>query len=126
MVQAIVQFATRMYGRADRLVRATLIAAKHEQLSGIVFWAALIGICGAFTGVAFRASVRLVQRLLTGSSAGLVETAELLPWWARVAVPTVGGLIAGTLLWAGQRVLRETRRVDYMEAVAVGNGQLSS
>jgi CIC family chloride channel protein len=124
-VEAIVQFGTRLFGRADRLLRAALIAAKHEQLSGIVFWAALIGICGAFTGVAFRASVRLVQRLLTGSSAGLVETAELLPWWARVAVPTVGGAIAGTLLWAGQRVLRETRRVDYMEAVAVGNGQLS-
>jgi chloride channel protein, CIC family len=125
-VEAIVQFGTRLFGRADRLLRAALIAAKHEQLSGIVFWAALIGICGAFTGVAFRASVRLVQQLLTGSSAGLVETAELLPWWARIAVPTVGGVIAGTLLWAGSRVLRQTRRVDYMEAVAVGNGQLSS
>ncbi len=61
-----------------------------------MFWAALIGVCGAFTGVAFRAAVRLVQRLLTGSSAGLVETAELLPWWARIAVPTVGGVCAGT------------------------------
>jgi len=125
-VEGIVQFGTRLFGRADRLLRAALIAAKHEQLSGIVFWAALIGICGAFTGVAFRASVRLVQRLLTGSSGGLVETAELLPWWARIAVPTVGGICAGTLLWAGQRVLRHNRRVDYMEAVAVGNGQLSS
>jgi chloride channel protein, CIC family len=125
-MEAVVQFGTRLLGRADRLLRAGLIAAKHEQLSGIVFWAALIGVCGAFTGVAFRAGVRLVQHLLTGSSAGLVETAELLPWWARIAVPTVGGVIAGTLLWAGQRVLRQTRRVDYMEAVAVGNGQLSS
>jgi CIC family chloride channel protein len=125
-VEAIVQFGTRLFARADRLLRAVLIAAKHEQLSGIVFWAALIGVCGAFTGVAFRASVRLVQRLLTGSSAGLVETAELLPWWARIAVPTVGGVIAGTLLWAGGRVVRQARRVDYMEAVAVGNGQLSS
>ncbi|MGH8232179.1 MAG: ClcB-like voltage-gated chloride channel protein, partial [Steroidobacteraceae bacterium] len=102
-----------------------LTAAKHEQLGGIVFWAALIGVCGAFSGVAFRASVRLVQHLLTGSSAGLVETAELLPWWARIAVPTIGGACAGALLWAGQRVLRAGRRVDYMEAVAVGNGQLS-
>jgi CIC family chloride channel protein len=125
MVEAIVQFGTRVFGRCDRLLRATLVAAKHEQLSGIVFWAALIGVCGAFSGVAFRASVRLVQRLLTGSTSGLVETAELLPWWARIAVPTVGGVCAGTLLWAGQRVLRHTRPVDYMEAVAVGNGQLS-
>ena len=121
----MVQFGARLLGQVDRLLRAALIAAKHEQLSGIVFWAALIGVCGAFTGVAFRAGVRLVQSGLTGSSAGLVETAELLPWWARIAVPTVGGVIAGTLLWAGQRVLRQARRVDYMEAVAVGNGQLS-
>ncbi|HEY1726558.1 MAG TPA: ClcB-like voltage-gated chloride channel protein [Steroidobacteraceae bacterium] len=124
-MEAIVQFGTRVIDRAERLLRAALIAAKHEQLGGIVFWAALIGICGAFTGVAFRASVRLVQRLLTGSSAGLVETAELLPWWARIAVPTIGGVCAGSLLWAGDRVLRPGRRVDYMEAVAVGNGQLS-
>jgi CIC family chloride channel protein len=48
-----------------------------------------------------------------------------LPWWARIAVPTVGGVCAGTLLWAGQRWLRQARRVDYMEAVAVGNGQLA-
>ena len=122
---AIVQFGTRLFAGTERLLRAGLIAAKHEQLSGIVFWAALIGVCGAFTGVAFRAGVRLVQRLLTGSSAGLVETAELLPWWARIAVPTIGGVVAGTLLWAGKRVLRQTRSVDYMEAVAVGNGQLS-
>jgi CIC family chloride channel protein len=124
-VEAIVQFGTRLAARAERLLRAALTAAKHEQLGGIVFWAALIGICGAFTGVAFRASVRLVQHLLTGSSAGLVETAELLPWWARIAVPTIGGACAGALLWAGHRVLRAGRRVDYMEAVAVGNGQLS-
>ena len=122
---AIVQFGSRLFIRAERLVRAGLIAAKHEQLSGIVFWAATIGVCGAFTGVAFRAGVRLVQHLLTGSSAGLVETAELLPWWARIAVPTIGGVLAGTLLWAGKRVLHQTRSVDYMEAVAVGNGQLS-
>ena len=76
------------------------------------------------SGVAFRISVRLVQRALTGSSTELVETAAALPWWARIAVPTIGGACAGALLWAGARVLRSMRSVDYMEAVAVGNGQL--
>ncbi|HEY6453450.1 MAG TPA: ClcB-like voltage-gated chloride channel protein, partial [Steroidobacteraceae bacterium] len=74
----------------------------------------------------FRASVRLVQRGLTGHTTGLVETAELLPWWARIAVPTIGGACAGTLLWLARRMLRITRNIDYMEAVAVGNGQLGS
>jgi CIC family chloride channel protein len=125
-VKAVVQLGRKLFVRAERLLRTILTAAKHQELSGIIFWAALIGVCGAFTGVGFRASVRLVQRLLTGSSAGLVETAELLPWWARIAVPTIGGVCAGTLLWAGQRLLRRAQPVDYMEAVAVGNGQISS
>ncbi len=120
----------RLWGRArDRAAvaaRAGLAAAKQGQLSGIIFWAALIGVSGALTGVAFRASVRLVQRALTGYSAGLVETAELLHWGARIAVPAIGGLCAGTLLWVSRRMLRSKRNIDYMEAVAVGNGQLGS
>lgn len=127
MVEAILQLGSRLLERLERLGRAALNAAKHEELSGIIFWAALIGVCGAFSGVGFRASVRLVQYLLTRQSNGLVETAESLPWWARILIPTVGGACAGLLLWIGQRVsvLRTARKVDYMEAVAVGNGQLS-
>jgi CIC family chloride channel protein len=122
----LAQLGSRLLGRADRMLSATLSAAKQGQLSGIMFWAALIGVCGAFTGVAFRASVRLVQRVLTGQYAGLVETAELLPWWARIAVPTIGGACAGGLLWLAARTRDQSRSVDYMEAVAVGNGQLGS
>jgi CIC family chloride channel protein len=125
-VAGLVRLGSRLFERAERMGRAALVAAKQGQLSGIIFWAALIGVCGAFTGVAFRASVRLVQRALTGHSTGLVETAELLPWWARIAVPTIGGACAGTMLWLAQRLLRSTRSIDYMEAVAVGNGQLGS
>ncbi len=110
--------------RLRRFFRAGLAAARHGQLGGIVFWAALIGIGGAISGVAFRTSVRVVQRAFTGRSTELVETAAALPWWARIAVPTIGGACAGALLWAGGRVLRSVRSVDYMEAVAVGNGQL--
>jgi CIC family chloride channel protein len=135
MVEAILQLGSRLvrigshlFERVERLTRAGLQVAKHEQLTGIVFWAALIGVCGAFAGVGFRASVRLVQLLLTGHSTGLVETAELLPWWERIIVPMIGGAIAGLLLWIGQRVraLSGARKVDYMEAIAVGNGQISS
>jgi CIC family chloride channel protein len=121
-----VRLALRLCARALYLTRATLAAARQGQLSGIVFWAALIGVCGAFTGVAFRASVRLVQQMLTAHSTGLVETAELLPWWSRIAVPAIGGACAGGMIWIARRVLHTTRSIDYMEAVAVGNGRLGS
>jgi CIC family chloride channel protein len=114
------------FERLVRVARAALAGAKHGQLGGIVLLAALIGVGGALSGVAFRGSVLLVQRLLTGYSGELVETAVQLSWWARIAVPTVGGACAGLLLWGGARALRAVRSVDYMEAVAVGNGQLGA
>jgi hypothetical protein len=64
-VQASAQLASPpVRARRPDAARGADRAAKQGQLSGIIFWAALIGICGAFTGVGFRASVRLVQRLL--------------------------------------------------------------
>jgi len=61
--EAVAQLGSRLFVRADQLLRAGLTAAKQGQLSGIMFWAALIGICGAITGVGFRAAVRLVPSL---------------------------------------------------------------
>ena len=81
-MEAILQFGSRLLERSDRLMRRLLSAAKHEQLTGIVFWAALIGVCGAFAGVGFRASVRLVQQLLTGHSE---------PGWSRLRSCCPGG-----------------------------------
>lgn len=125
-ISFLARLGARLYARIDHAVRVALAAARQGQLSGIIFWAALIGICGALTGVGFRASVRLVQSALTGHSAGLVETAELLPWWSRIAVPSIGGALAGSVIWASRRLLPGGRSFDYMEAVAVGNGQLGS
>jgi len=125
-VAVLAQLSSQLRERSERALRAGWSAAKQGQLSGIMFWAALIGVCGALTGVAFRASVRGVQRVLTGQYAELVETAELLPWWARIVVPTIGGACAGALLWVAGRTLRSSRSIDYMEAVAVGSGQLGS
>lgn len=124
-VEAIIGIGTKLLARAERLIRAALIAAKHDELSGIVFWATLIGVAGAFAGVSFRAMLRLVEQLMTGDGADLVEAAQLLPWWSRIAVPMLGGAIAGTLLWAGGRFL-PTRSVDFMEAAGVGDGRISS
>ena len=48
------------------LTRLRLILFGHEDLAGIVFWAALIGICGALFSMLFREGVRLLELLFTG------------------------------------------------------------
>jgi len=106
--------------------RARLALFGHEELAAILFWAALVGFGGALASVAFRETIRLLHWAFTGRlSGGFVETAAALAGWHRVAVPVVGGLLAGAVLQLGSRLLGARRAVDYMEAVVVGDGAIA-
>lgn len=106
------------------LTRLRLILFGHEDLAGIVFWAALIGVCGALCSVVFREGIRLLELLFTGQNQGLVHAAEHLTWWHRAIVPVMGGVLAGLVLHFLGRRLASAHAVDYMEAVLVGDGRI--
>jgi len=106
------------------ITRLRLLLFGHEDLAGIVFWAALVGFFGALASVAFREGSRLVEKIFTGQAVGLVQAATELVWWHRMVVPIAGGLLAGLILHLGGRTLPSPRAVDYMEAVLVGDGRI--
>jgi CIC family chloride channel protein len=106
------------------LTRLRLILLGHEDLAGIVFWAALIGVCGALSSVVFREGIRLLELVFTGQSMSLVHAAANLVWWHRALVPVIGGVLAGLVLHLAGRVLSSARGIDYMEAVLVGDGRI--
>lgn len=107
------------------LTRLRLLLFGHEELAGILFWATLSGFLGALATVAFRASLKALERLLTGQATpGLVDAAIELVWWHRMLMPMIGGLLAGFVLHFAGRVLTVPKAVDYMEAVAVGDGHI--
>lgn len=114
--------------RARRLVRARIWLVEHFRLSEVqitLLWAVLIGYAGAWSSIWFRNATELVHRLLTGHGGSYVESFTLLPWWQRLLVPTVGGLLAGITLYFGSRFKARENSTDYMEAVVVGDGNLS-
>ncbi len=118
------QQLTRIFLSSTTRLRLALI--RHEELTGIVFWAASIGFLGALAAVAFREGIRLFELALTGHVGGLVLSASLIPWWERILVPVVGGLLAGLVMHYGARALQARRAVDYMEAIVVGNGVIGA
>jgi chloride channel protein, CIC family len=127
MLPAAIDYRLRDIGRFVLALvnRVRMLPIWHEDLANIVFWAALIGVCGALSSVAFREGSRLLERLLTGqSSQGLVHAASELAWWHRAVVPVIGGVIAGLLLYYVGRSFATSGAVDYMEAVAVGDGRI--
>src|SRR5246127_441829 len=94
----------------------------------MLVWAALIGLLGALASECFRRATDFVHFLATGSESEIISSFAQLPLWQRLAVPTVGGLVAGTVLLGGNRLttrLRQKTTTDYMEAIVVGSGIIS-
>ena len=86
------------------------------------FWAAIVGLCGAFSSVAFRESLNQMQLFLLHYNGPLENAATTLPWWGRLLMPAAGGLIAGSILLFGQKWSTAGKSADFMEAVVLGNG----
>ena len=108
------------------LTKLRLILVGHEELTAIVFWAALIGIGGALASVAFRELIHALEWAITGTSGGLVAAASGLDRIHRVIVPVLGGVAAGLVIQLGAAWVYAKRPVDYMEAVAVGDGMIAA
>jgi CIC family chloride channel protein len=107
------------------ITRLRLVLFGHEDLAGIIFWAALVGVGGALASVAFREGIRLLELIFTGQTMGLVNGASRLVWWHRAIVPVLGGVVSGWVLYVlGSRFV-SVKVVDYMEAVLVGDGRIS-
>lgn len=107
------------------ITRLRLVLFGHEDLAGIIFWAALVGLCGALASVAFREGIRLLELIFTGQATGLVSGASRLVWWHRAIVPVIGGVLSGWVLHVLGSHFVSLKVVDYMEAVLVGDGRIS-
>ena len=86
------------------------------------FWAVLVGLCGACSSVLFREALNHLQELFLHYDGPLDTVTSPLPWWCRLLVPAVGGVLAGTILLLGQKWSTAGQSADFMEAVVLGNG----
>jgi CIC family chloride channel protein len=76
--------------------------------------------------VAFRELIHVFEWMITGRSGSLVEAAIELHGVRRAIVPVIGGLAAGLVLQYGAALVSAKRSIDYMEAVAVGDGVIAA
>jgi chloride channel protein, CIC family len=94
----------------------------------MLLWAALIGLLGALAAEIFRRTSDIIHFVATGSDSEIISSFAQLPLAQKLAVPTLGGLLAGLTLWIGNRLITRSRQkttTDYMEAIVVGNGNIS-
>lgn len=126
-MKAIQDPAKLLMERLLRLLRWRVWLMEHLQPTEwqmTLLWAALAGFLGALACLFFATCAEGVHQIVTHSSAGVVESMRLLPWWARLVIPAGGGLCAGLVLMLGKRLIRGQSSTDYMEAIVIGDGRL--
>jgi CIC family chloride channel protein len=111
----VLSFLLKLRTRAQHLFR---LSEAHTML----VWSVVVGIAGALATIGFREAIALLQLAVVGKSGSFVDMARSLPWTVRIWLPAAGGLIAGFLLLVARRHADKHNRVDYMEAVAIGDG----
>ncbi len=114
--------------RLVALLRVRVWIAEHLRPTDLqlsLFWAGIVGLGGGLAALGFRALTRNLQWLFTQHGGSAVAAFEAMPLWQRVAVPAVGGLIAGLLIYLGPRLTGSPGASrDFMEAVLLGDGRI--
>lgn len=126
-MKAVTDPAKLLLDRMLRLLRWRVWLAERLQPTEwqlTLAWAALAGFLGALGSLFFAACAEGIHQVMTNSSAGVIESMRLLPWWARLAIPAAGGLMAGLVLLLGKRLIKGQSSTDYMEAIVIGDGHL--
>ena len=86
--------------------------------------AGLIGVIGGLVNLFFFYAGEMVQRLFLPQPIDPVQAAEMFAPWQRLAVPTLGGLAAGLILYWGFRLVGPQGSSDLLEVVVAGDGRL--
>lgn len=111
-----------------RLMRVRIWLGERFQINEwqvTVFWAVLAGVAGAWTSIGFKGGTDWLHALWTGHDSGYVASFREMPASRRIAVPMLGGLLAGLTLYFASRLKGRGNSTDYMEAVVLGDGNLS-
>jgi CIC family chloride channel protein len=102
--------------------RLSLSEFKTNEHTIMAALAVAVGLAGGFGAVGFRYLINFFQTLAYGSSDELLHVVLALPWYLKVWVPAVGGLVVGPLVYFFAREAKGHGVPEVMEAVALKGG----
>ena len=104
----------------ERFSNLKQIQANEHTIMAVL--AVIVGIAGGLGAVAFRYLISLFQTLGYGGKNDLLELVVTLPWYIRLLVPVIGGLIVGPVVYFFAREAKGHGVPEVMEAIALTGG----
>src|SRR5215831_1755203 len=68
---------------------------RNDQSTQLILIGLLIGVLSGLAAVLYRWLIEEMQRLFFGGGGNILTTVQLAPWWRRIIMPTLGGLLVG-------------------------------
>ena len=102
-----------------RLIVDQLKTNEHTIMAVL---AVIVGLAAGIGAVGFRHLINFFQLVAYGSSEELLEVVKFLPWYKKVWIPAVGGLIVGPLVYFLAREAKGHVVPEVMEAVTLKGG----
>ena len=84
--------------------------------------ALVVGLAGGMAAFGFRYLILLFQSLAYGADRDLLSLLPTVPWYVRLVMPVIGGLVVGPLVYFWAREAKGHGVPEVMEAVALKNG----
>ncbi len=112
--------------RARRTAGATVSGmlghVRRAELAFMITAAIVIGLVGGGIAVGFRHLIQLSHGLFFQTMEVGLDTYAAMPWWQRLLVPAVGGLLVGPLVHFVARETRGSGVPEVMEAASLKGG----
>ena len=101
---------------------STLRVLLSDEHTIMVALGILVGVAGGYGAVGFRYLINFIQSIAYGSSAELLDVVRSIPWYLRIAIPALGGLIVGPIVYFFAREAKGHGVPEVMYAVALKQG----
>jgi len=107
---------------SKRTVHSTLLDLLSDEHSIMVVFGIFVGVAGGYGAVGFRYLINFFQSIAYGSSAELLDVVQSISWYMRIAIPAIGGLIVGPVVYFFAREAKGHGVPEVMYAVALKQG----
>jgi CIC family chloride channel protein len=105
--------------QAPKPLLRSLLSDEHTIM---VLLGIIVGVVGGYGAVGFRYLINFIQSIAYGSSAELLDLVPSIPWYMRIAIPAIGGLIVGPIVYFFAREAKGHGVPEVMYAVALKQG----
>ncbi len=116
--------ALPFFGRHWRRALAIRERVRISEETFHLVMAGAVGIVGGLTNLAFFIAIENVMGFALRDRGEVVEIAQIMGPWQRIAAPTLGGLAAGLILFWGLRLVSNQGANNLVEVVIAGDGRL--